>query len=67
MASKESTLGKVFQNNMDKYSIGSDVKKQIEFIISNSKTALYYDAGTIKAFQEYKNCQVRKCFHFLVY
>lgn len=67
MASKESTLGKVFQNNMDKYSIGSDVKKQIEFIISNSKTALYYDAETIKVFQEYKNCQVKRCFHFLVY
>ena len=58
-ASKESPLGKVYRNNVDKDLIDSDVRNLIELTISTSKTALYYDIDTIKEHQEYTDCQVK--------
>ena len=64
-APNDSAFGKVFLNNMDSNSFGNDmeastVEKQIAFMISNSKTAIFYFHGKISGTQAYKNCHVSK-------
>ena len=55
---KGSTFGKIFHNNMDETSFNDDTDKQIELMISNSKTALFLDHVKMISQKEYKNCQV---------
>ena len=56
-ASEKSGFGQVFQNNMDKNSFSGDIRKQIEFMLSNSQHALFYSQA-IRNSEAYKYCQV---------
>ena len=56
-SNKDSTFGKIF-HNMDETSFNADTDKQIELMISNSKTALFLDHDEMINQKEYKNCQV---------
>ena len=55
---KESVFGKVFQNNLDKNSFSSNIKRQIELTLKNSQTAFYCNRNYITEAKEYKDCQV---------
>ena len=66
----DSAFGKVFLNNMDANSFSTDlerntIERQIAFMISNSKTAMFYVHGKMSETQAFRNCQVSKIDTFL--
>ena len=58
-----SAFRKVFLNNMDENSFRKNnygFQNQIELMISNSKTALFYPHSRVSEVPEYRNCLVSK-------
>ena len=71
-ASNDSPYGKVFRNNMDSNSFAKDSEKntidrQIEFMISKSKTVMFYYHESISGTLAYKDCWVSEnCYSLLI-
>ena len=62
-APNNTAFGKVYLNNMDENSFRKNnygFQNQIELMISNRKTALFYPHSRVSEVPEYRNCLVSK-------